>query len=198
MDLLRAAGELLARAEERSLAIHDEADLRTSAELLPEWSAFVRLADDCDDGLPVTALERRFAVFRKLALPGGQNRFHFAEVARGLGYDIELSDIEELRPFLAESSQAEDPCYEDEAAFVAIVHAPEFTPRFARTGVSVCGEPLVTSGNDLLECTLDEIKPAHVLFLYLYDKPYTGYAPWNLETPPATPVALVLPIPSRT
>lgn len=195
--LLRAPAELLAELETRSLAIHEESDLRTVLELLPEWSEFLRLAEDCTDGLPQTTPEQRYAAFRKVALPGGQNRFHLAEVARGLGYDVEVEDVEEVRAFVADGSDAEDPDYDDDWAFVAIVHAGEVTPRFARAGLSVAGESLVTFGNGLLECTLDSIKPAHCLFLYQYDKPYAGYAPWNFAVPAAARVALALPIPSR-
>jgi hypothetical protein len=72
------------------------------------------------------------------------------------------------------------------------------TPRFARTGVSVCGEPLVTSGNELLSCELDRLKPAHVLFVYVFDKPYAGYAPWSFEVPASVSIALVLPLPTVT
>lgn len=197
-DLLRAEAELLAGVEVRSLDVHEEADLRTTVELLPEWAAWLGLAEDCTDGLPQTTLEQRFAAFRKLVTPGGQNRFHYSEVAQALGYDVEITDLVEFRAFLVETSAVEDPLYDDSWAFVLEVHAPEVTPRFARCGVSVCGEPLVTSGNELLSCTLDAIKPAHVLFLYAFDLPYSGYAPWSLEVPGPVALSLVLPIPTRT
>lgn len=197
-DVLRAAAELLAAVEVRSLALHEEADLRTTVELLPEWSRWLGLFDDCTDGLPQTTAEQRFAAFRKLVTPGGQNRFHYREVAQGLGYAVELEDLVEFEPFVAEASSAEDPCYDDDWRFVLEVHAPEVTPRFARAGESVAGEPLVSFGNELLRCTLDEIKPAHVLFLYVFDLPYLGYAPWNLHVPDPVPLPLVLPIPTRT
>lgn len=197
-DLLAAQAELLAALEVRSLSVHEEADLRTTVELLPEWAAFVDLAGSCTDGLPRTADERRFEVFRKLVLPGGQNRYHLVQVAQGLGYDVELEDVQEFHAFRVGISRVGDALYEDEAAFLFAVHAPEFTPRFARAGVTVAGEPLVSFGNHLLECTLDAIKPAHTLALYFYDKPYEGYAPWSLEVPETLELALVLPIPSRT
>lgn len=198
LALLRAPAQLLADLEARSRAIHEESDLRTVLELLPEWAQFLHLADDCTDGLPQTTAEQRYAAFRKIAVPGGQNRFHLSEVAKGLGYDVEIEDVEEVHPFVAEESSAEDPLYDDDWAFVAIVHAGEITPRFARAGISVAGEPLVTFGNGLLECTLDSIKPAHCFFLYVYDKPYTGYAPWNFAVPSSVALVVALPIPLRT
>lgn len=197
-DLLRAAAEELADLEVRSLELLEEADVRTTVELLPEWAAWVDLAHDCHDGLPETGTEQRFAVYRKLVTPGGQSPFHYVEVAQALGYDVELEDLVEFVPFVVEASSVEDPLYDDSWAFVLEVHAPIVTPRFARTGLSVAGEPLVTAGNDLLSCTLDRIKPAHVLFLYVFDLPYVGYAPWSLEVPEPAPIALVLPIPTRS
>ena len=197
LDLLRAQAELLADVEERSLDLHEEADLRTVLEVLPEWIEFLGLADDCTDGLPQTTTEQRYAAHLKIAKPGGQNRFHLAEVAQGLGYDVEVVDIVEFHAFVAGSS-AGDHAYDDDWAFVAEIHAGEITPRFARAGLSVAGEPLVTHGNGVLECTLDAIKPAHVHFLYAYDKPYAGYAPWNSAVPSTVPIPLVLPIPTRT
>lgn len=196
LEILRGAGELLGELEVRSLAIFEEMDVRTTLELLPEWAELVRLSDACTDGLPQTVPERRYSIFRRLVVPGGQTKEYFAEVARGLGYDVEVADVDELFAFVAEGSSAEDPDYDDSWAFVAEIHAGEITPRFARTGISVCGEPLVTSGNELLRCELDHLKPAHCLFLYVFDKPYTGYAPWNFEIPAALELRLVLPIPT--
>lgn len=196
LEILRAAGDLLGEIEVRSLDLFDEMDVRTTLELLPDWGELVHLADACTDGLPQTIQERRYSVFRRLVLTGGQTREYFAEVARGLGYDVELEDVEEFFAFRAEESSAEDPDYDDDWAFVARIHAGEVTPRFFRAGLSVAGEPLVTSGNELLRCELDHLKPAHVLFIYAFDKPYTGYAPWSFEVPTPVTLPLVLPIPT--
>lgn len=198
LRVLRAPAELLAQLELRSLDLLEETDVRTTVELLPEWAEWLGLAEDCTDGLPQTTPEQRFAAYRKLTTPGGQNRFHYVEVAQALGYDVDLEDLVELLPFVAEGSDAEDPCYDDDWRFVLEVHAPEVTPRFARAGESVAGEPLVTFGNELLSCTLDNLKPAHVLFLYIFDKPYAGYAPWNFAAPTPVQLGLVLPIPTRS
>lgn len=193
--LLGAPAELLAELELRTLALLEEFDLRTAVELLPEWSAFLDLFDDCTDGLPATALEQRFAAFRKLTSQGGQSPLYFVEVAQALGYDVEIMDLEEHREFVAGRGRAGDPLSNNGWAFTVTVHAPEFTPRFARADLCAAGEPIVSAGNGLLECTLDRLKPAHVLFVYAFDKLYVGYAPWSLEAPPTLRVSLVLPSP---
>lgn len=195
LRVLSAAAQQLGDLEVRSFALAEEADVRTALELLPEWSELVDLANACTDGLPQTIGERRFAIYRRLVVPGGQTREYYSEVAQGLGYDVEIDDVQELVPFQVSISAVEDYLFDDSFAFVAVIHAGEVTPRFFRTGVSVCGEPLCTSGNELLRCELDHLKPAHVLFLYAFDKPYTGYAPWSLEVPPPVELVLELPFP---
>lgn len=196
LQVLSAAAQQLGDLEVRSFALADEADVRTTLELLSEWSELVDLANACTDGLPQTVAERRYAIYRRLVVPGGQTREYFAEVAQGLGYDVLIDDVQEVQAFRVEESTVETPLYDEDWAFVAIIHAGEVTPRFARTGISVCGEPLCTSGNELLRCELDHLKPAHVLFLYAFDKPYVGYSPWSLEVPPPVELELVLPFPT--
>lgn len=181
--LYQAWAEVLAEIEERSRDLLRELDVRTAVELLPEWAELLRIAEDCNiTGLPDTTPEIRFAVFVKLTQPGGQNAFHFVEIARLLGFDVDVTDFEEHVPFVAGSSCG-DPLYSDGWRFAVTIHAPVTTPRFARTGLSVCGEPLCSGQNELLSCTLDRLKPAHVVFLYAFDKPYTGFAPWSVLGP---------------
>lgn len=195
--VFRAFSEVLSDIEERATQLLAEGDVRTAVELLPEWAAELGLAEDCDAGLPDTVAEIRFSAYVKLTLPGGQNAFHLSEVARILGYDVGLEDFEEVAPYVCGSSCG-DPLYSDEWRFVVYVHAPVATPRFARTGLSVCGEPLCSFGNDLLECGLERVKPAHVLLLFVYDRPYIGYSPWNFIAPGPVALRLVVATPHRT
>lgn len=193
-NILRAAAELLADVEERSRDIHEEADPRTTLELLSEYSEWLGIADDCTDGGPTTVQDERVAIVRKLAGLGGQNRFHYSELAKSIGYEIEIEDFQEHTAFIAEESEAEDELLEDDSAFWVEIHAPVVTPRFARAGETVAGEPLVDFGNDLLECVLDNVKPAHVFFSYVYDLPYSaGYAPWNLIVPDPLDASVEVP-----
>lgn len=194
--LMRAFAAELERVEFRAQDLRDEADLRATRELLPEWEELLGTLRDCptfDD----TELERRFAVFSKWTSPGGQSPFHFASVAQALGYDVQVEDLREFREFTAGHGHAGDPLSNGAWAFVVEVHAPEQTPRFFRADLSCADEPLVAFGNDALVCALDAIKPAHVLFLYVFDKPYVGYAPWSTLFPAPVRLALSLPFPRR-
>jgi uncharacterized protein YmfQ (DUF2313 family) len=194
---LRALASELELVEFRGQDVREEADLRTTKELLSEWEAFLGTRDDCPD-FDNTELERRFAVFRKYTSKGGQSIYHVVETAQALGYDVDVDDVVELKPFRCGISSCGDPLGSEEWAFVAEIHAPVQTPRFFRTGTSVVGEPLTSFGNDALVCTLDKIKPAHVLFLYRFDKAYAGYAPWHILFPSPVALPLSVPPPTRT
>lgn len=174
-----------------------EADPRLTHELLPEWEAFLRTRIDCPD-LGATEIERRFAVLLRLAQPGGQSPFHYSEAARALGYEIAPEDFEALAPFRVGTSPCNYPLRDDQWAHVVLVHAPVVSPIFFRVGLSTVGEPLTTANNDRLECELDRIKPAHVLFLYAYDRPYSGFSPWSVLGPAPAEIRLAVPVPRIT
>lgn len=196
--LLCALAEELARVEFRGLDLTREADVRRSVELLDAWEEWLRTAETCPEDTTPTSEQRRFACLVRLIEPGGQNAYHYSQVAQRLGYDVDVEDLEELREFRAGISVAGDSLSNGEWRFVVVVHAPVQTPIFARAGVSSAGDPIATGGNDRLACELDRIRPAHVLFLYSFDKPYSGFAPWNIVAPSPVAVPLVLPIPSRS
>lgn len=194
--LLRAYGEELGRVEFRGLDLVRESDVRGTHELLAEWEAWLRTREECPD-LGATDVERRFALLTRLVTPGGQNAFHYSEVAQLLGYDVDVEDFEGFQEFKVGISEVGDALSNEAWVFVVLVHAPTVTPIFFRTGLSSAGEPLTTGGNERLICELDRIRPAHVLFLYAFDKPYTGYSPWNIIGPTPATVGLLAPIPLR-
>lgn len=195
--LLRAFASELGLVEFRGRDLEREADVRQTHELLGEWETWLRTREDCPE-LGATEIERRFACLVRLTTPGGQNAYHYSQVAQLLGYDIDVADFEELEEFRCGISAMGDALTNGGWKFVVIVHAPVVSPVFFRTGLSTAGEPLSTGGNDRLTCELDRIKPAHVLFLYSFDKPYTGYSPWHLIGPSPAVVRLVSPIPLRS
>lgn len=194
--LMRALGTECEVIEYRGQDLVREADARRTHELLAEWEELLRTRIDCPE-LGATEIERRYAVLLRLSMPGGQNAFHYSEVAKALGYDIEVEDFEEVRTFRVGVSTIGDALAADAWRFVVIVHAPVVTPVYFRTGLSQVGDPLVTGNNHRLECELDRVKPAHVLFLYSYDKPFSGYSPWHIIGPVPVPLELVVPIPLR-
>ena len=152
------------RVHERFCAALAEATPITTDAMLPDWERVLGLPDHCAPAAQTVA-ERRARVLQRLAAMGGQSRAYYIEVARALGYQIE---IEEFRPFLAGISHAGDPLYGISWRFAWRVVAPETTRRFFRAGEGRAGEPLSNWGNDILECVIRRLAPAHTVVLFAY------------------------------
>lgn len=153
------------RLDERGERLIIEAIPTTTNELLPDWERVAGLPDDCGGEQSETLQGRRADLITKLTSRGGQSAAYFIAVAEALGYTITIT---EFRPFRAGYSQAGDQLTNGEWVFTWQVNAPETTITNFRAGQSQAGEPLRTWGNERLECTINELKPAHTLVLFAY------------------------------
>jgi uncharacterized protein YmfQ (DUF2313 family) len=194
--LLEGLAGLVGDVHERGLDLLDEADPRTTLELLPEWEAFLALPEPFQTLEPTVVL-RRAAVLAKLTGVGGQTIAAFVALAQSLGYPITVEEIEEFAPArIGDTIGART--WGAAWAFAWLVHAPQATPTFFRADESTAGEPLVAFGNELLEAAFERAKPAHTEVLFAYDQPWLGYAPWTDHTPPAAVFEIVAPTVTRT
>lgn len=160
--LLRGLAEEFARVDRRAEDLIEEADPRTCYELLPDWEEFASLPDACH-GQAVSIEERRAALVARLTARGGQSRPFFIALAAALGYQI---GITEYSPFQA-GSTAGDRLTNGDWVFAWQVDAAESTVRSFVAG-SAAGEPLASWGNELLECAINKLKPAHTHVLFAY------------------------------
>lgn len=87
--LLAAHADELARVDQRGRDLLDEADPRTTEELIEQWEAQVGLPDPCVT-TPQTLDERRAAVVARLVTPLGLNEAFFIELAAAAGYTITI------------------------------------------------------------------------------------------------------------
>ncbi len=161
-DHLGAAAEECARVHNRAVALVDEADPRTTTELLTDWERVAGLPDACTGPLP-TLSQRRAALVARLTSIGGQSRAYFIGLAASLGYTVTIT---EYRPYTVDSP-VDDPLCSEEWAFVWQVNAPLDTVRY-RSVESGVDEPFSTWGNQLLECVIRRFAPAHTLVLFAY------------------------------
>ena len=154
--------------------------------LLPEWEATLGLPDPCTGPLD-TVQERQAAVCVKFALRGGQSKTYYKQIAEALGSPIEIT---EFKPFVA-GDLCGTPLYGESWANVWQVTSLQVSITFFSAGVSVAGEPLRNWGNNLLECTLNAIKPAHTVLLFTYAMTWwdsgdsiwdDGNSPWDEAT----------------
>lgn len=163
--LLLAFGKSLARAHHRADDLDREIDPVKTHELLERWETVLGLPDKCSGALETTLQGRSNAVVAKLFATGGQSVEFFQGVARSLGFDVTIT---EFRPFRAGMSVAGDPLTNGDWVFAWRVNAAEVTVIPFRAGLSAVGEPLQAWGDGVLECKLNQLKPAQTILL-------TGY-----------------------
>lgn len=162
--LLQAVADEAARVDCRGCDLLDEVDPRTTFELLEDWERVLGLPDHCTEQ-GTTLQERRNAVLWKLNLLGGQSKQFFIDLMAYFGFQITIT---EFRPFRAGLSTAGQPLYNEEWIYCWEVNAPLDTFIYFRSGISTAGEPLRTWGNDILECILNQLKPAHTCLHFTY------------------------------
>lgn len=145
-------------------AAQAEIDPRTTLQLLPDFEALYGLPGPCVIADEQTVAVRRNAVQQAMAATGGQALDYFVAVAAALGFEV---TINELQPHTVDDP-VDEPIWDQSAASYWEVHTTEYTVTYA-TADSPCDEPLATWGNDLLECTLRRLRPAHTVVLFRYD-----------------------------
>ncbi len=161
-NLLAGLAQELARVHNRLLDLIEEADPRTVAERLPEWERMAGLPDTCVT-VSQTMPARRQALVARLTMPGGQSRPYFIDLAATLGYAIAIT---EFRVHTCEHD-CEHPLYDDPWRFAWQATAPLDTIR-ERTCEDSCEDALRAWGNQLLECVLTRVKPAHTHLIFAY------------------------------
>lgn len=166
--LLGAMADELATIHNRAEALIEEADPRTTLELLPDWERMLGLPDGCTE-LADTLQERRQAVVSRLTLLGGQSIAYFTAVALSLGY--EDIAIEEFRPSVCGIAMCGYPLggtHSIRHYWRVVVPGPRLT--YARCGVSQCGDLLLNIDRaDDLECLLGRLKPAQSNLIFSYE-----------------------------
>jgi uncharacterized protein YmfQ (DUF2313 family) len=141
-----------------------ESDPAQTVELLPDWERAYGLPDTCApeaQGLQ----ERQAALQARIAALGGQSRAYYIAVAAALGFQI---TIDEFRPFRADRSTADTPVYDTPWPFTWRVNAPDLTTIYFRADRSTSEEPLERASNQILECVLERLAPAHTTVLFSY------------------------------
>lgn len=145
--LIEGLAEELARVDVRIHSLLEEAFPNTTLELLPDWERVAGLPDQCTGELG-TLQQRHNALMGVLTTKRRLSKAFYIDLASRIGF---LIDITELPNFTWRVTAALD------------VNAVYF-----KTGLSVIGEPLVSSLNNLLECVIQKLKPAHTIVEFNY------------------------------
>lgn len=154
-----------ARCHNRIVSLIRESDPRTTTELLSEWETDAGLPDPCDEalGIDTPLSERQRILCAKLLSTGGQSADYYRQVAKELGYDVEVHGY---RQHTVES-RVDEPINGPEWVFAFAIVGPEQTIHLS----SVEGEVDTTIrwwGNRRLECKIDLMKQSHTIPIFIY------------------------------
>lgn len=136
----------------------------TAYQLLPEWEETLGLPDPCAGTSP-TLQGRRAQVVARFTGVGGQSAAYMISYAASLGYSITITQFAPARTGLIRAGQ---PACGPDWAHAWRVNAALNTVVRARAGASVAGDPLASWSNQVLECELREIAPAHTIIIFSY------------------------------
>lgn len=163
-NLLRAMGSAFSWVDARTQDLLDEVDPRTTVECLGDWEKELGLPDNCGSP-PTTLQQRRAAVLAKYTAIGGQSPQYFINVAAAHGYTITITENFPFRFGISTFGSAFNGGPE---TFTWQVNAPAVTPVYFTFGQSCFGEPFESYRNDLLECLINKLKPAHTEVVFNY------------------------------
>lgn len=187
--LLKALGTEFARVDERSSDLLAEFDPGTSTELLSDWEQLLGLPDECSPLAP-DLNQRRQQARQKLAAIGGTSKLFYEQVASNLGFDAVVSDYKAFRVgFSRVGDRLTNPFDPDKDVFrvgrnrvgdqlkihgwryIFEVNVEASVVEPFRVGVNRVGQPLVNFGNDIMECTMAKLKPAHTGVFFTFRAP---------------------------
>lgn len=169
---LHGLAEEFARADNRIDLLIEEADPRTTLELLTDWERVAALPDSCT-GITGTTVERQAALRQKLIGLGGQSIAYFTELGAALGYKITIIEHRVARAGMMRAGgrvngeawafawtvQIEpfDGDLPTEQDFIAIFRAG------SRAGTRLRGV-----GSTDIECVIRRAAPAHTTVIFQY------------------------------
>ncbi len=161
-SLLAGFAPTYAAIDQRCADLLDEADPSTTTELLPDWERVAGLPDPCA-GDEQTLEQRRQLLVAKLTSPGGQSAAHLEAQALAVGYEVTISNyaVSDCE------GTCEDPVLEESWLFAFEVDGPA-TTEFVSTCEGTCEDPLDLITNEVLECVINRLKPAHTTAIFNY------------------------------
>lgn len=164
-DLFTGWAQEMARLNARIDALYEEADPRTTVEMIGDWEASLGLPDPCTAAV-TTLSGRQVIAWRKIAFQAGQTPAFYVALAASVGMEIEIHEF--------------DPDVDDfDGSLTALIAGGRF--RFVwrvdvltatdftvfRAG-SRAGDHLREGGAIDLECMIRAAAPAHTHVIFTY------------------------------
>lgn len=186
IGLLEAVATEYCRVDERGADLLNELDPRTATEMLSDWETLLALPDECTPAA-VGLIERRDQARQKLSALGGISKSYYENIAQNLGFDAIISDYQSFRAgrgrcgdplatpfdadrdvFKAGRNRAGDILVRHGWRYTMEVNVEATTVTNFRAGIGRAGDPLALAGNDLLQCTMAKLKPAHTSTFFTF------------------------------
>lgn len=173
-QVMAALAPSFKRLNDRAINVISDAFVGTTNELLPEWEETLGLPDPCQ-GPNATAANRRKQAVARFVGTGGLSIPAITAFAQNLGYPIQ---IREYAPFFADRGTADSAVWDESAAYLWTVIAPQQIITYFSADLSVAGDPLVSYQSTVLQCELARVAPAHTQVGFAFTLPTT-----TLSTP---------------
>lgn len=164
-DLFTGWAAELARLDQRIAHLHEEADPRTTVELIDEWEGVLGLPDPCT-AAATTLSARQVIAWRKLAWQAGQTPAFYIALAATVGMEIEIhefdADVDDHDAALTSLITG------GRWRFVWRVHVLTATDYTVFRAGSRAGDHLREGGAIDLECMIRAAAPAHTHVIFTY------------------------------
>lgn len=163
--LLDGLSQELSRLDAKALGLADEADPRSTGELLADWERVAGLPDDCAVafGGEQTTPQRRAALLSRLTNLGGQSAAYFETLAAAMGYTVTVQDFSQQ----SVENDVDAPLYGDAWTYAWQVNG--ILNEVSEISVDdTVSDPIAAWGSSLLECVFERLKPAHTNVLFSY------------------------------
>lgn len=157
-------GTTLAQVHARANQLIEEADARTTSELLVDWERVVGLPDPCLTPATSTA-ERRRRVVQRLTYQGGQSVAFFIAFLAVLGYPG--CTVTEYRPLKC-NSKCNAPLNQGGWRYGWRVNVPGTVNVRRLTCTGRCNDPIASWGDPGLLCLISAHRPAHTKVFVSY------------------------------
>lgn len=162
--LLGGWAEEFARVDNRAQDLLNEADPRTTSELLADWERVAGLPDPCVT-VDTNVDQRRAALVAKLTSLGGQSRQYFIDLAVSFGYSGVT--IDEYRPMNC-TDDCNDALVSQADRFVWTINLPSTSGVFVMNCDSACNSALQAWGDQAIECRINRYKPGQTTVIFAY------------------------------
>jgi uncharacterized protein YmfQ (DUF2313 family) len=163
--LLSAIAAMFLDAQLRFEGLMLQADPRRATSMLPDWERTLGLPDRCTPA-GQQLIDRQRAAYQRLTEEGGQSTPYFIGLAEKLGEPNVT--ITKFKRFKCNSS-CNDALYSEDDKFVWRVNVPRPALNVRRMNCnSNCNSALQEYTPSVIECAIDERKPAESTVIFAY------------------------------